>query len=130
MLRQSAKRPGCRNRLLQADATQLPFSSASFEACVATFPANFILRRETLDEVARVLLPGGAFVVVFSGETRDWDWWRQPIRLLLRAFYGRHSREVTPDDSVMSHEYLVGEWHTIHDDEDSVLLWVAERVEA
>jgi hypothetical protein len=42
----------------------MPFSDCCFDGVVATFPALYILDRETLVEVARVLkCPGGRFVI-------------------------------------------------------------------
>jgi len=51
-------------RLTRGMAQALPFPSESFAAVVSTFPAEFIIAPETLREVARVLRPGGRFVIV------------------------------------------------------------------
>jgi ubiquinone/menaquinone biosynthesis C-methylase UbiE len=45
-------------------AQALPFRDGCFDSTVATFPAEFILSRDTLREVVRVLAPGGRWVIV------------------------------------------------------------------
>jgi ubiquinone/menaquinone biosynthesis C-methylase UbiE len=62
----------------------MPFASGSFTTVLATFPAPYILARTTLAECARVLCPGGRFVVAGF-------WVRLHDPLLRRAvpvFYG------------------------------------------
>jgi len=52
--------------LAQGRAQTLPFADATFDSVVSTFPAGFILEQATAEEVARVLRPGGRFVVVVN----------------------------------------------------------------
>ena len=58
------KRLGLQFNLVCARAQNLPFASASFSQIVATFPTEFILDGQTLDEVWRLLTPGGELVVM------------------------------------------------------------------
>jgi SAM-dependent methyltransferase len=52
----------------QADAEQLPFDAASFDAVVANFVVHHLARPETvLREVSRVLKPGGRFAFAVWG---------------------------------------------------------------
>lgn len=55
------------SRLVRARAQQLPFPSGHFAAVVSTFPTDFIVAPETLEEVHRVLLPDGLFLIVPNG---------------------------------------------------------------
>jgi len=48
---------------LQGVAQALPFTAGAFDTVVATFPAPYILARETWQEAARVLRPGGRLVI-------------------------------------------------------------------
>ena len=50
--------------LARADALRLPFPNAVFDAALSTFPSEFVFLPQTLREVARVLRPGGRFVIV------------------------------------------------------------------
>lgn len=62
-LRPQATLPG----LVQGSAQQLPFVNQAFANVIATFPAEFILSVETVLGVARVLQPGGRFLIVVKG---------------------------------------------------------------
>ncbi|MBV9691932.1 MAG: class I SAM-dependent methyltransferase [Ktedonobacteraceae bacterium] len=50
--------------IIQGCAQQLPFSDASFDTVVSTFPSNYIYDSDTIAEVARVLRPGGRLIVI------------------------------------------------------------------
>jgi len=64
-LRRSARGPRP-VRLLRAHAGNLPFKGECFAAVVSTFPTEYIFAPEILHEAARVLWPGGCFVIVPS----------------------------------------------------------------
>jgi ubiquinone/menaquinone biosynthesis C-methylase UbiE len=53
-------------KLARGRAQALPFADATFDSVVSTFPAEFIRERATVEEVIRVLRPGGRFVVVVN----------------------------------------------------------------
>ncbi len=53
-------------RLLRAQAGQLPFKCGCFSAVVSTFPTEYIFAPLVLDEAARVVQPGGRFIIVPS----------------------------------------------------------------
>jgi ubiquinone/menaquinone biosynthesis C-methylase UbiE len=50
--------------LVHARAQAIPFRTGCFDSAVATFPAEFIMARDTLQEVARVLATDGRWVIV------------------------------------------------------------------
>ncbi|MBL8154241.1 MAG: methyltransferase domain-containing protein [Anaerolineae bacterium] len=54
-------------KLVRGRAQQLPFSEARFDAVISTFPTDFIVAPETLQEVHRVLKPEGQFIIVPNG---------------------------------------------------------------
>jgi ubiquinone/menaquinone biosynthesis C-methylase UbiE len=127
MLRRAGTRASLHSRLIRGDATRLPFRSASFASCIATFPANYILQRTTLDEIARVVRPGGVLAIVMSGYTERWSLWRQPIRIALRFFYGARSADNLPANRFIVHPLLTGGWKWLENGEDHVLLWTGNR---
>jgi ubiquinone/menaquinone biosynthesis C-methylase UbiE len=57
-------RAGLAVRLTCGRAQALPFAEGSFDSAVATFPAEFIADPATLEEISRVLAPGGRLVIV------------------------------------------------------------------
>ncbi len=74
--------------LVTADARELPFPDASFDAAVAGFGLRNVPESErALAEVVRVLRPGGVLVVV--------DFFR-PTTVWARAFSATYNRAVLP----------------------------------
>jgi SAM-dependent methyltransferase len=50
--------------VIQGIAQHLPFSDASFDTVVSTFPSEYIYDPDTIAEVERVLRPGGRLIVI------------------------------------------------------------------
>jgi SAM-dependent methyltransferase len=65
------KGAGLEPKVVNGYAQILPFSSASYEHVVATFPSEYIFQPSTLFEIKRVLVPDGNMVIIpaaiFSG---------------------------------------------------------------
>ena len=129
MLRRANRRATLHSRLVRGDAAQLPFQSAAFASCIATYPANFILQRSALDEIARVVRPGGVLAIVMSGYTARWPIWRQPIWIALRLFYGAKETNNLPASQLIVHPQLSGDWQWLESGDDHVLLWAGKRYE-
>lgn len=67
MARQARRRllrQGRTPRLARGLAQHLPFASRSINSVVATFPTLYIIDPQTLEEIHRVLVPGGRLVVL------------------------------------------------------------------
>jgi ubiquinone/menaquinone biosynthesis C-methylase UbiE len=52
------------SRLVNGMAQDLPFRDQSFNQVVSTFPTPYIVEPNTLEEIFRVLVPGGTLIVV------------------------------------------------------------------
>jgi ubiquinone/menaquinone biosynthesis C-methylase UbiE len=63
----------------------LPFTPASFDSIVATFPTDYILDSSTLAEICRVLRPGGRLVVVLAATFGAFGLYQHAIGLLYRV---------------------------------------------
>jgi len=94
------KREKFQPRLVRANAPTLPFATQSFDQVVATFPTEYILQKDTLASIQRLLRPGGMLVLIpfawitgrgfldrfaawlfnVTGEAPAWDArWLQPL---------------------------------------------------
>jgi len=70
--------------LVQATGEQLPFATASFDIVLAKTVLCFVDEAHTMvNEMARVLRPGGRFVI---GELHKWSSWAAQRRM--RAWFG------------------------------------------
>ncbi len=78
------RRAGLSAPLVRGRAQGLPFPDACFDAVLSTFPADFVFSRWTLSEVARVLKPGGRFVVVAMALLKGRDPWSRFLEWLYR----------------------------------------------
>jgi len=84
MVRQARRRTGAVVPLAQGRAQALPFPDGTFDTVVTTFPAPFILEAATWREVARVLRPGGRFVVLLSAWPTGPAFLSRALRVLYR----------------------------------------------
>ncbi|MBF6589208.1 MAG: class I SAM-dependent methyltransferase [Ktedonobacterales bacterium] len=76
-------------RIQRADVRHLPFATAAFDDVVSTFPTDYITDLMALGEIARVLRPGGRFIVVLGAELLPTHPLVLPLVGLQRLVYGR-----------------------------------------
>ncbi len=91
MARRAQRRTGFAVPLAQGRAQALPFPDRAFDAVVTTFPAPFIREPATWREAARVLRPGGRFIVLLGA------WPGGPTRLA-RVFRLLYRWATRPDE--------------------------------
>jgi len=83
-----AKRGDRRIDVLRADAAELPFRDAAFDAVLSVHVFHLIPRwREALAEVARVLRPGGTFLLAADDQAAGGSLFRSPHRLVAELGY-------------------------------------------
>ena len=111
--------------LARGRAQALPFADATFDSLVSTFPAEFILERATVEEVARVLRPGGRFVVVVNAcltgrdlPSRFFEW--------LYALTGQRP-PLPPADELALPDRLVARWERVAGEGWAATVLVAEK---
>lgn len=74
---------GLRSDVRQGDACALPWPAAHFDAVVSTFAFSAIPDAETaLDEMVRVLKPGGNLIIVDAGESERGTWFARALAAL------------------------------------------------
>jgi ubiquinone/menaquinone biosynthesis C-methylase UbiE len=77
--------------VIQGSAQHLPFSNDAFDTVVSTFPSEYIYDPDTIAEVARVLHPGGRFIVVEGANLLPIGFLQPFLVLLQTLVYGRAS---------------------------------------
>ena len=77
-------------------AQALPFPNSSFDSIVSAFPSEYISDPATLDELARVLRPGGRLVVVLGGWLHSKGASGKAMESVARGVYGYKS---APDET-------------------------------
>lgn len=108
MARRARRRTGGAVPLVQGRAQALPFRGEAFDTVVATFPAPFIREPATWREAARVLRPGGRFVVLLGAWPAGpaltaklfrllYRWTLRPDRLPSPDLFRRLAREAGMD---------------------------------
>lgn len=74
--------------VIQGSAQHLPFSNASFDTVVSTFPSEYIYDPNTIAEVERVLRPAGRLIVIEGANLLPVGF-LQPLLVLIQALvYG------------------------------------------
>ncbi|MCS6847865.1 MAG: methyltransferase domain-containing protein [Anaerolineae bacterium] len=108
---------------VRASALRLPFADRSFACAVSTFPAEFIFARETLDEIRRVLHPGGRLVIVPMARLKGND----ALTELLKFAYRITGQGESPADGTRRRFESAGyafEPHTVQTERAEVAVWV------
>ena len=76
MERLRTKDGGDRVALVEADATRMPFASASFDAVLSVHVLHLIPQwQAVVDEVARVLKPGAPYIHAWTDSFHRSTWW-------------------------------------------------------
>jgi SAM-dependent methyltransferase len=104
------RKVGSQHLVIQGSAQALPFSDSSFDTVVSTFPSEYIYDGATIDEVARVLRPGGRLIVVEGANLLPIGFF-QPILVFLQmlvygpaAILGPREKRSQDEEGMHSHE--------------------------
>ncbi|NPV78546.1 MAG: class I SAM-dependent methyltransferase [Anaerolineae bacterium] len=99
MIRQAQKRLKSYQfpfRLVRATAELLPFSNNSFDSVIATFPTEYIFKRETVQEIWRVLKVRGKFVTLVGVKIYPAGLYNRLLTVLYKS-----SRQEVPNDALL-----------------------------
>lgn len=119
-------------KLVRADARRLPFAAGSFDALVATFPAEYIVEPAAWISFSRLLAPSGRIVVLVGALPGG----RRPLELASRILFrltGQAGQALDPAlirfrlEDVLGQAGLVGEYRLEQLESSATLLIVARR---
>ncbi len=82
--------------VILGSAQHVPFSDASFDTIISTFPSEYIYDPDTIAEVARVLRPGGRLIVVEGAHLLSVGLLQPFLVLMQMLVYGFPSRSRHP----------------------------------
>ena len=71
-------------RLTRGRAENLPFPDSCFSTVVSTFPTEYIVLPVTLNEIMRVLEPGGRLVILFASWFSGKSWLEKAAAFLFK----------------------------------------------
>ena len=74
--------------VIQGQAQGLPFSDASFDTVVSTFPTEYIYDPDTISEIARVLRPSGRLIIVAAANLLPVGFLQTLLSLVQALVYG------------------------------------------
>jgi ubiquinone/menaquinone biosynthesis C-methylase UbiE len=129
LARKRLRQRGMIPRLVRGEAQYLPFPDTYFASVIATFPTDYILEAESLDSIARVLLPGGCLIVVVMGHLQG----PGPLRRFIDWLYQITGQREIPEPKPLARlqEFgFTGRWEDVTHEGASVRLLVASRDEA
>ena len=110
----------------RANAQSLPFPSGYFANVVATFPTNYIFKKDTLAEIRRVLNPSGRLVIVIEGQLRG----PRPIRPFIDWLYEITNQKGFPKGKPLEKlavHYLNARWEIVQQNGASARLIIADK---
>jgi len=132
--RKKLKKAGFEGRLVQGKVQHLPFPDNTFETVVSTFPTSYIMSLESLNEIQRVLYPGGRLVVVDTAFLKPYS---RASRFLIRVYgwvgvWGESGKNKTQRDRTfylpLAEAGLVRRDEIYEDDQGEAHIIVATKV--
>ena len=75
LARRRLNRKGMIPKLVCARGEQIPIACGELDSVVATFPTEYIFQNETVQEVYRILRPGGHFILLPVAWITGGAWW-------------------------------------------------------
>lgn len=66
--------------LVRGKGQYIPIKTATFQTVTATFPAPYIFEPETLNEIRRILIPGGRLIILLTANVTGDSWHERLIR--------------------------------------------------
>lgn len=119
------RKVGTNSTVIQGSAQGLPFSDATFDSVVSTFPSEYIYESDTIAEVSRVLRPGGRLIVIEGANLLPVGF-LQPLLVLIQmlvygpsAVFGTRKERNLDEEMARSRDQARREPDLIHIDHDT-----------
>ncbi len=119
------RKVGMSTTVILGSAQGLPFSDASFDTVVSTFPSEYIYESDTIAEAARVLRPGGQLIVIEGANLLPVGF-LQPLLVLIQmivygtsAVFGPRKERNLNDEVTRSRSKTPPEPGVVHIDHDT-----------
>jgi SAM-dependent methyltransferase len=113
--------------VIEATAQSLPLRSGAIQRVIATYPGPWILERQTWNEIARVMAPGGNVAVLLGGDIRRGRW-SSIRRVMLRLAYGQSGSTVQYLPP-MGNDSINGSYLLVDDEWGQAIVWEGRRVD-
>jgi ubiquinone/menaquinone biosynthesis C-methylase UbiE len=108
--------------LLRGHAQHLPFPNSSFSDIVATFPAEYIVERATIDEAWRVLESGGQFILIDAGQWTKQDAYTAAVDVAYRATHQVRYNDPRPQLLVDAGFHVTEQWVAVQNSQVQMLI--------
>ncbi len=120
--------------VIQGSSQSLPFSNASFDTVVSTFPSEYIYYPNTIAEVERVLRPGGRLIIIEGANLLPVGF-VQPFLVLLqllvygpRAVFGPRRRRSVREEGQRSQQEPLTDTYTTSTTEELPDAWFGRLI--
>ncbi len=128
MLSQARKKlnaAGFSGRIIQSQVQHLPFPDNCFETVISTFPSQYIADPASLNEIQRVLYPGGRLVIVDAALLKPFNLPAKILTWIYRVILGYGGRNVQGINLPLAQAGLIRRDETFEDEQGEAHIIIA-----
>lgn len=114
--------------ICKAEAEHLPFARGSFSGAVSTFPSEYIIQAEAIEEIRRVLRNSGQLIVVFGFRIIGSSLVDRCLRILFKLTHQSIEHEISQLEATEVPGFI-GRFERVLEADAEVICWVGSRSE-
>jgi SAM-dependent methyltransferase len=114
--------------VIQAAAQSLPVQDGKIQRVIVTYPGPWIIDRQSWEEIARVMAPGGTVAVLLGGDISRGRW-SSVRRKVLQLAFGQ-SAGTSGHLPPMGNDSVTGDYFLVEDRWGQSVIWAGKRVDA